>query len=425
MGILFVFIRGGIGISTMNAGRVYFSKDAFLNHAAINPVWNFMYSFGKEQDFDKQYRFMKAEEAAKLFKEMTPPEADSTTISLLKTDRPNIIFVILEGCGSNILEPLGGENEVAPNIGKLSEEGILFTHFYANSFRTDRGLVAILSGYPGQPTTSLMKYPSKTQHVPKIPFSLKKAGYDIAFYYGGDVNFTNLHSYLINSGFEKIISEEDFERKDRTQRWGAPDHILFNRIRKELTEQKQEPFIKVILTLSSHEPYDVPMEKLKDLHLNSVAYTDSCVGAFISDLKKSKWWDNSLVIILPDHASLYPATMTNSEIGRFRIPMLWLGGAIKEPMKVNKIASQIDIARTLLTQMNVDASEYNFSKNIFGTNYPEFAFYTYNNGFGLITPQGASIYDCDANKVLKEDDNMITEKGKAFLQSLYDDLAKR
>jgi hypothetical protein len=94
MGILFVFIRGGLGTSTMNTGWVYFSKAAFLNHAAINPVWNFMYSFGKEQDFDKQYRFMEAEEAAKLFEEMTPPAVDSTTVSVLKTDRPNIIFII-------------------------------------------------------------------------------------------------------------------------------------------------------------------------------------------------------------------------------------------------------------------------------------------------------------------------------------------
>ena len=424
-GILFIFIRGGVGVSTMNAGRVYFSKSIFLNHAAINPVWNFIYSFSKNEEFDKQYRFMEPEKAASLFKEMVSLSSDSTDLVVLKNNRPNIVFIVLEGIGSNVCEALGGEKGVTPNLDKLSEEGISFTRFYANSFRTDRGLIAILSGYPGQPATSLMKYPNKSQHVPKIPLSLKNAGYDIAFYYGGDENFTNLRSYLLTSGFEKIVSEKDFSSKELSTKWGAYDHVLFDRVTRELEEQKETPFFKLILTLSSHEPYDVPMKKLDDPYLNSVAYADSCLGVFISDFKKSRFWDNSLVVILPDHASRYPESMTSSEIHRFQIPMWWIGGVIEKPMKVEKIASQIDLARTLLVQLGLDASEYNFSKDIFGTRDPEFAFYAFNNGFGVVVPEGASIYDCDANVALKEDDKTLTGKGKAFLQSLFDDLAKR
>ena len=68
---------------------------------------------------------------------------------------------------------MGGQPNVAVNMDKFGKEGVLFTNFYANSFRTDRGLASIISGYPGQPSTSIMKYPEKTDGLPSIPRSLK------------------------------------------------------------------------------------------------------------------------------------------------------------------------------------------------------------------------------------------------------------
>jgi phosphoglycerol transferase MdoB-like AlkP superfamily enzyme len=156
-----------------------------------------------------------------------------------------------------------------------------------------------------------------------------------------------------------------------------------------------------------------------------VAYTDSCLGVFISDLKKSKWWDNTLVILLPDHAYKHPSTLKNSDEERHRIPMIWIGGALNKTMKVDRLSSQIDLSKTLLKQLGIDASEYIFSKNIFGKDAPEFAFYAFNDGFGLITPKGISIYDCGASVPLREDDPSLTLDGKAYLQSLFDDLNKR
>jgi len=423
--LLVILIRGGLSVATMNVGRVYFSHSIFLNHSAINPIWNFIYSLSKSDSFDTQYRYMEEKEANSRFLRMTESERDTTSLRVLKTDRPNVIVVILESCGSGICEAFGGEKNVSPNLTKMAEEGIAFTHFYANSFRTDRGLVSILSGYPAQPTTSLMKYPNKSQNVPKFPLSMKNAGYDISFYYGGDENFTNMRSYLITSGFEKIISDKDFEQKDMSEKWGAYDHALFRKVTEELDAQTETPFLKVLLTLSSHEPFDVPMRRFENRYLNSVAYTDSCLGVFVSDLKKSKWWDNTLVVLLPDHAYRYPDTLKNSDVERHRIPMVWVGGAVNKGMKVDRLASQIDLSRTLLSQLNMDVSEYKFSKNIFGEKSPEFAYYTFNEGFGLVTPRGVSIYDCGANLPIREDEVELTQDGKAYLQSLFDDLNKR
>lgn len=419
------FIRGGLGVSTMNTGRVYFSNSVFLNHAAINPIWNFIYSLSRNDSFDGRYCYFEKDVADAYFSKMVEPEADSTTLSLLKVSRPNIIMVVLESFGSTSCEALEGEKGVMPNLSALSSEGVLFTRFYANSFRTDRGLVSLLSGYPAQPTTSLMKYPNKSQSVSKFPLSLKNAGYDVAFYYGGDDNFTNMRSYLVMSGFEKIVNEDDFSGDDMSEKWGAYDHALFRRVMEDIRQQQETPFFKLMLTLNSHEPFDVPMRRFEHKYLNAVAYTDSCLGVFIDDLKKSSCWDSTLVVLVPDHAYRYPDTLQGSDELRHRIPMVWLGGALRDTMKVDTVASQIDLARTLLAQLDIDASDFKFSKNIFGKSSPKFAFYAFNEGFGVVEDSALSIYDCGAEKSLCETDSLLTKKGKAYLQSLFDDLSKR
>ena len=134
---------------------------------------------------------------------------------------------------------LGGEPDVAVQMDSLAKEGVLFTNFYANSFRTDRGLVAILSGYPAQPTTSIMKYPRKTQNLPAIAGSLRDAGYRTKYYYGGDADFTNMRSYLMSSGFENIISDQDFPVSERLSKWGAHDHLVFNRLLEDMKAEVQ------------------------------------------------------------------------------------------------------------------------------------------------------------------------------------------
>lgn len=425
-GVMFIAIRGGVGVSTMNAGRCYFSKEIFLNHAAINPTWNFISACFSSKRFDVQYRFMPEEEAHERVLPLLPVEDDSTTVRLLNTSRPNVIFLIMEGIGSNVIETLGGEKGVTPNLDRLMAEGLLFTRYYANSFRTDRGLVSILSGYPAQPTSSVMKYPAKTQNMPKIPLSLKQAGYDLAFFYGGDDNFTNLHSYLVTSGFEKIITEKDFDHSEMSAKWGAYDHVVLSRLLQDVDENPRRPFFKSVLTLNSHEPFDVPMHKLEHPYLNSVAYTDSCIGAFVEQLRQRDVWNDLLLVIMPDHAFRYPEDMSSSCVERHEIPMLWLGGALKQqPMRVDTICSQMDLARTLLSQMDLPADDFIFSKDIFGQRTRKFAYYAFPDGFGLLDHSGVVIYDNAAGVTQRCDNDTLLPMGKAFLQSLYDDLAKR
>lgn len=427
--LLFIPIRGGFSVSTMNLSKVYFSSNQRLNHAAINPCFSLMDSFTRESDFANQYRFYSPQQADEIFEKMTDRPAADSIPQLLNTQRPNIVMIVLESFSSHLMGSLGGDANIAVNLDQLAEEGVLFTHFYANSFRTDRGLAAIIAGYPAQPATSIMKYPKKTQSLPSIPASLKKVGYNLGYYYGGDADFTNMRSFLVSTGIEKIISEKDFPLSERLSKWGAHDQVVFDRLLDDLkAKTTKEPYLKIMQTSSSHEPFEVPYRRLANDRANAFAYTDSCVGDFIRQFKELPEWKNTVVLLVPDHMGAYPEGLERENPERYQIPLILVGGAVKQARKVDAYGSQADIAATLLGQLGLPHEEFAFSKDLLNPASPHFAFFTHPNLFGMVTADNAAVFNCEANAaVLDEGSNKGRNlpQGKAYLQKLYDDLAKR
>lgn len=428
LAILFVIIRGGVGVATMNVGRAYYSSSMLLNQSAVNPVFNFLYSLSHQEKEITQFNFLTERERDERFSQLMPDTLDNDFPKLLKTDRPNIILIVLESFSAKLIEPLGGLKGITPNINQLSKEGILFSHFYANSFRTDRGLTSIISAIPSLPSTPLMKYPAKLNNIPSISGALKKNGYDVSMLYGGDLNFANMKQYFVCSSVENNIYDIDFPVKDRISKWGVPDHITFPYLAQSIKRQTKEPFLKMFLTLSSHEPFEVPFHKFEDKYINSVAYTDSCLGAFISGLKHSPRWDNTLVIMLSDHSFLYPESLSNENPERYHIPMLWVGGALKKSVQIDTLAAQSDLAATLLSQLNIEAKEFKFSRNMLLKTTPKFAFFSYTNGFGVISNDGSYVFDCDADREVSQPSISSRKNesiGKTFLQTLQKDFNNR
>lgn len=434
--LLFIPIRGGFTVSTMNTGKVYFSSEQRLNHAAINPIFSLMESLSKQKNFAEQYRFMDDKEADQIFRTMLDPfilTENSQNLhasdTLFNTQRPDIFFIILESFSSHLMTKLGGEPDIAIHLDSLCKEGILFTNFYANSFRTDRGLVAILSGYPAQPTTSIMKYPRKSQSLPSIAKSLSEVGYRTKYYYGGDADFTNMRSYLMSSGFEDIISDQDFPISERLSKWGVHDHLVFERLLRDLkNEEEQTSRFYVLQTSSSHEPYEVPYRRLQNDQKNCFAYTDSCVGAFIDQFRELPQWKNTVIVLVPDHQGVYPTGLSNFSTSRYHIPLIMVGGAVRRPKTIDVYGSQQDIAATLLSQLGLPHHDFLFSKNLLDPASPHFAFFTVPDAFGLMTTDNQLIYDCQGSKVVLDEGSEKSKNlsmGKAYLQKLYDDIAKR
>lgn len=436
-GALVIAIRGGVSVATMNVGRVYFSSEVVLNHAAVNPIFSLLYSFTKQEEKTAYYHFMEDGEAECIFNELMAQNKDSVAVEepLLNTKKPNIVIIIFESFSGYMCHEVNPKADVniMPTFNRLYNEAVGFDNMYCNAWRTDRGVTAVLAAYPAIAPYAVMKYQNKCDNLQFISKRLKENGYGLQFIHGGDVNFTNIKGFLTSGGFENIISDKDFPLSERISKWGAPDHIVFNKLYDEIQQSAssfhEKPFCKVMLTLSSHEPFDVPFHKLSDEFDNSVAYTDSCFGNFIQRLKNTDAWKNLLVIAVPDHSNGHPELYSHADPERFRIPMVWTGGSIATPRRIATIGQQTDIAATLFGQMGIAHDDFLFSKDMLDAHIPHFAFYSFSDGLGFITDTIAYVQDNERDGQplfgLPDPHGNAARWGRAYLQHLCNDLSKR
>lgn len=432
--IMIIPIRGGLDTGTNHTGSVYFSSNIRLNHAAVNPIFCFIESVSHQhEDLGNMYRFMADDEADRLFKELSYTASRPDSVKLSESfdgvgKGTNVIVVCLESFSKYIMDEGGHVKGVTPTLDRLTLEGVYFSRFYANSFRTDRALVSVFSGLPAQPTMSIMDIPKKGNNLPAMSRTLAANGYATHFYYGGDMNYSNMQSYFMATGFQQITADKDFSRKENSTKWGVPDGIVFDRMLKDISghdSQTKQPFFSAIMTLSSHEPFDVPYNGMKNEVLNAFAYTDHCLGVFLDKLKKMPCWDNTLVVIVPDHLGAYPDNIDNYMLWRYELPLIMTGGAIKQPCKIETIGSQIDISATVLGLLNLPHDDFPFSKDLLDPRAPHFAFFTFPDAMGMVTDCDTILFDNASQKTVTQ----IRKRGgrnvrhaKAYLQKLYDNM---
>ena len=414
--LLFLPMRGSVTVSTMNTGRVYYSDNRMINLAAVNPVFNLVESLSENTFDSSRYRYMPSAEAAALLHAIRP-DTGKPMAQLLTTDRPHIVLIILESFGKCAWDAM-------PNMQKYAQEGVYFSNVYANSFRTDRGVMAVLGAFPGCATTSVMMVPSKTQQLPQIGQVLKANGYDLKFYYGGDEDFTNMRSYLITGGFDNRVCDHDFSISDRLSKWGVPDHILFDFASHDILKRHQgaQPCFDVVLSLSSHEPFEVNYHHLDHPYLNAVAYTDSCVGAFVETLKQQEQWQNTVVVLTADHGYPYPDNLLNYDTLRYEMPLVMVGGAIREAKTITTLGSQIDWVPTMLHQMRLDAEDFCFAKDLTDTTRMQYAYYHFVDGFAFKTRRGTTIIDAVINTPVVDtaSDSLQTKQACAITQQVME-----
>ncbi|MBQ7181557.1 MAG: LTA synthase family protein [Bacteroidaceae bacterium] len=401
----------------MRVGDAYYSSRLFLNHSAVNPVLGFFSSVpwsGQER-----YGYLSDQDQAEAFQGLYPEETEDLADTLLNTRRPNVLMVFMESFGGKFVSELGGLPGVAPNMSRLIPQGIFWRNYYSNSFRTDRGTVSAYSGWVSYPQTSLMREARLHQALSSLPAAMEEAGYQTSYLYPGPMTNMGKRDYLADMHFRNLMDHTSFRPQEITSSWGADDSTSAMKTF-HLIAQKDtlEPWFMVWQTISSHEPWHVPYSRLQDPVLNAFAYTDHCVGQLVDSLRTLPQWNNLLVILIPDHGYLYRQSYEDPEF--FHSPMLWLGGAVREPRRMDVLMNQSDLAATLLGQLGLPHRQFPWSRNVLSCHYTyPFVYCNFPSGLMLRDSTGVSIFDLSAGMPIleePEDGGLRERRAKAILQ---------
>lgn len=403
----------------LHIGNAYYSSRIFLNHAATNPVLAFASTIPHNTQYPDRRQYLDESVCDEVFTSLYPDSTEDLTDTLLTTSRPNVLLVFMESFGGKFVKELGGLPDVSPNLSRLIPEGIFWENYYSNSFRTDRGTVSTYSGWLSYPVQSLMKETQCHHQLPSIAKSLEAEGYKTTYLYPGPMTNMGKRQYLANMHFNELLDHTAFEPQEINSAWGANDSTsamkAFHVIAQKDTTSK---WFMAYQTISSHEPWDVPYHRLSDKVQNAFAYTDHCVGQLIDSLRTLPAWDNLLVIIIPDHGFLYQQNFQDPEF--FHSPMLWLGGAVRKPQRMQVLMNQSDLAATLLSQMQVPHTQYPWSRNVLSRHYTyPFVYCNFPAGVLFKDSTGVSIYDLTASRTIMEypsDNGQRTIKARAILQ---------
>ena len=440
MGFNFLLIRGGWGTAPNSQSMAYFSKYEILNHASLNTEWNLMSSILASNKIKKNpYLYFDQKNAENSVADLYKVKKD-TTVSILKNQKPNVVIFILESFTADLTKTLGNESNITPKFDSLINDGLLFSKIYSSGTRTDKGIIGTLAGFPTLGLGSIAKWPEKMQKIPAISQKLFQNNYQTSFYYGGEAEFGNYKAFILSHDYQKLVDKNNFEQKDMNSKWGAFDGLVFNKQLADMNETKQ-PFFSTILSLTNHEPFEVPgkakfgRKNSIDAFKSTAFYTDSCINAYLNEAKKQTWYKNTLFVFIADHGHLFPKN--KSEIflpERYHIPLLFFGDVIKDEFKGQKIdlvGSQQDLAATLLAQLNISHKEFLWSNNLLNPYTNHFAFFTWDNGLGFVKDNHFITFDTIGGNVLYNSHPADKEKtatnlklGKSYLQTIYQQFIK-
>lgn len=431
--LIFIAIRGGIQPIPINQSQSYYSKNNILNLTSVNNFFNLYISiFENLPNFEKDpFVFFDQQKAKRLVAEIYRVRKD-TTISILKTNRPNIVILILESWSADLIQDLGGEPGITPQFKKLEKNGILFDRIYASGSRSEQGMASIFSAFPAHPISSITVQPDKFVKLQSLPQMLKHQGYKTSFYFGGQLIYGNIKSYIFFNGFDKIMEGYDFPKDLFRGKLGVHDEYTLGWQLNDLNKE-QQPFFSALFTVSTHSPWDQPYPKpLKwgsneHEYINAAYYTDHCLGEYFEKASKEPWFNNTLFIIVADHSHNSYRNWHPQSKEYHKIPLLFYGNVIRDEFKGkiwHKLGDQHDIAATLLAQMKLKSDKFKWSKNLFNPYAPDFAYFSTEDGVGWIRPDSYFSYDkgSDYYHFLEIDPSIrdsILNEGKAYLQVVF------
>ncbi|MBK6641490.1 MAG: sulfatase-like hydrolase/transferase [Bacteroidetes bacterium] len=425
--LIVIGIRGGLQLIPVNESAAVFSSNKLLNEAATNNLWYLGHNLKQAGTTNKNpYQWFSDEESIQVVASLYAKKSVPDSIFNMN-HKPNVVLILLESWTADIIEPLGGIAGVTPNFSKLCKEGMLFSAIYSSGFRTDQALVSALSGYPSQPNNSIIRFPSKASQLPSIANVFNENGYQTSFYYGGELGFANMYNYLSVTGFKTITGKEAFEDDVMNSKWGAHDEAVLDRQLSDL-KKAQQPFFSTLLTLSTHEPFEVPVNtpfndpSEPELFKKSAWYTDYCLGKYFEQAKNESWFTNTIFVLVADHGHRLPLNRSFDDPFIRRIPMLIIGNPLRKELKgtqINVIGNQNDLPATLLSALNYNHNEFPWSRDLMVPSQNPFAYLSLDYAISWVHQKGNTVVRLDSKQESISADSTENRIAKAYLQQLY------
>ncbi|MBA4264146.1 MAG: sulfatase [Comamonadaceae bacterium] len=364
--------RGTLGHRPANPALAAVTPDHLVNELPLSSAYTLLYALHlsrKNEDGGITYGHLPAKQVIQSVRAETglPPAVFTDPavpmrhrqISLHPAPRPrNLVIVLEESLGAEFVGALGGL-PLTPNLDRLAQEGLWFDQLYATGTRSVRGIEAVVASYPPTSSVSTVKLAKSQRDFFTLASFLKGQGYTSTFFYGGESHFDNMRGFFMGNGFDQVLDQHDMPDTAFMATWGASDGDVMDRAHQHfLLQPADKPFFGLIFTSSNHAPFEFPDGQI-ELHdtpqatvNNAVKYADHALGRFIEQAKASPYWANTLFLVVADHNSrVYGQSLIPIE--RFHIPGLILGGAIERPQRISTVASQIDLAPTLISLMGL------------------------------------------------------------------------
>ena len=434
VGILFLGMRGGFNEIPITSSKVYYSNYKFANEMSVNPAYYLVENVlnSKKVESRAHFNYMDFETAKNRIEKLHETSCDST-MSILKIKNPNIIVILLESWSADLIESLGGEPDITPNFHELEKDGLLFTNIYASANRSQHAMSSLFGGLPGMPVTTITNHPDKYYAVPSLVKKMDSVGYYNSFYFGGELNYGNILSYLRYNDFDEIVEAKDIQENFHKGKLGYHDTDVMPWYVEQLADHPQ-PFFSTLFTQSSHSPYDYPKifeelewPKIEKPYVNSGHYTDIAIKLFMEKAKQQSWYDSTLFIFVADHSHTSYKNHRMESFDHHKIPMLIYGEPLQDSLRgttYDKICGNTDLPATIMAQLGLNHDEFFWSKDVFNYCYKPFAFFELNNGLGWKTPDGEFVlsnsYGFIKNDLPETMSDSIVLDGKAYMQYHFD-----
>ncbi len=356
-----------------------FSSNAFANELADNG-WRSFIAAARQNKLDyRQFYATRpdAEVMADLQRLSGRGQVSASNTGLIKAgskpaQQPNVVIIMMESMSAEYMETFGNNQGITPNLDRLGKEGMLFTRLYATGTRTVRGLEALSAALPPQPGAAVVRWPNIT-NLNTLGSTLAARGWEPNFIYGGYGMFDNMNSYFESQAY-KVTDRKSFKEGlvQFENIWGVADEHLFDQVLINMDKDTAagKHVFAHIMTTSNHRPFtypdgriDIPSPAKRE---GGVKYADYAIGRFFEMAKKKPWFDNTIFLIVADHCAS-SSGKSKIPVFRYHIPAIIYAPKLVAPKQVDTLASQIDLAPTLLAMLGLEGDDHFVGRDILKT----------------------------------------------------------